>query len=246
VVDENTSASQSSVWYSWPQLSLRPYTSAKEHCTSVKEPCIFTKEPCVSANAKIEREGEYEDMSSCEAFKQLRLRLCVYMHVYVKYVHECIFTWIYVCIQIHIFIWIYVCIYPSVLTVYGHVYVCIHAYIRLVHSYIHVFMTNSQTEEIGLKIITTAKISNKLSQESPYISNTFSWESPKFLMGFRVSKRSPCHSKECPGKLDNLEIQIFQVWSPPWVVTYVSTLVHAYIHIFINLYICPYTVPGQV
>jgi len=30
-----------------------------------------------------------------------------------------------------------------------------------------------QTEEIGLKIITTAKISNEFSRESPYISNTF-------------------------------------------------------------------------
>ena len=55
-----------------------------------------------------------------------------------------------------------------------------------------------QTEEIGLKIITTAKIINRFSQESPYISNTFSRESPNF--GFHGSKRSPRHSKEIPGK----------------------------------------------
>jgi len=59
--------------------------------------------------------------------------------------------------------------------------------------------------------------SNKFSQESPYISITFSRESPKFQTGFQLSKRSPRHSKENPGKLDNLEIQIFQVSSPSWV-----------------------------
>ena len=36
------------------------------------------------------------------------------------------------------------------------------------------------TEEIALKIISTAQISNKFSHESPYISKTFSRESPKF------------------------------------------------------------------
>jgi len=53
-----------------------------------------------------------------------------------------------------------------------------------------------QTEEAGLQIITTAQISNKFSQESPYISDTFSRESPKFQTGLHVSKRSPRHSKE--------------------------------------------------
>jgi len=53
-----------------------------------------------------------------------------------------------------------------------------------------------QTEEIGIKIITTANISNKISRESPYLSNTFYRESPKFQKGFQVSKWSPCHSKE--------------------------------------------------
>ena len=67
-----------------------------------------------------------------------------------------------------------------------------------------------QTEEIGLKTITTAKISNKFSQESPYIKlNMFSRESPKFVTGLQVSKRSPRHSKEQAGKPPNLEIQVF-------------------------------------
>jgi len=39
---------------------------------------------------------------------------------------------------------------------------------------------NPQTEEIGLKKITTAKISKTFLRESPYISNTFAGESPKF------------------------------------------------------------------
>ena len=53
-----------------------------------------------------------------------------------------------------------------------------------------------------LKIITTVKIFNKISWESPYISNTFSRETPGFHTSFQLCKRSPCHSKKCPGKLD--------------------------------------------
>ena len=53
-----------------------------------------------------------------------------------------------------------------------------------------------RTEEIGLKIITTAKSSHKFSRESPYISNTFSRESPKFQTRFHLGKRSPCHSND--------------------------------------------------
>jgi len=69
---------------------------------------------------------------------------------------------------------------------------------------------NPQTEEIGLKIITTAKISKEFSRESPYISsNTFAGESPNFQKIFHVSKRSPWHSKDLTGKPSDLEIQIF-------------------------------------
>jgi len=46
-----------------------------------------------------------------------------------------------------------------------------------------------QTEKIALKIITTAKISNQFSLECPYISNTFSRDSPRFQTSFHVSKR---------------------------------------------------------
>jgi len=51
-----------------------------------------------------------------------------------------------------------------------------------------------------LKIITTAKIYNKFSWESPYILNMSSRESPKFQTGCNVSQWSPRHSKEWTGK----------------------------------------------
>jgi len=51
-------------------------------------------------------------------------------------------------------------------------------------------------EEIGIQIITTARVSNEFSRESPYISNTFSRESPNFQAHFRVFKRSHRHSKD--------------------------------------------------
>ena len=63
-----------------------------------------------------------------------------------------------------------------------------------------------RTEEIGLKLITTAKISNKFSRESPWISNTFSRDLSEFQLGFHVSKRSPRHSKEWTGKPSNPDI----------------------------------------
>ena len=68
-----------------------------------------------------------------------------------------------------------------------------------------------RTEEIGLKIVTTTKISNKFLRESTHISNTFSGESPLFSMSFHLSKRSTCHSKDLPGNRVawDLEIQIF-------------------------------------
>jgi len=66
-------------------------------------------------------------------------------------------------------------------------------------------------------LITTVKISNKFSRESPYISNTFSWETPNFHTSFHVCKRSPRHSKDPTIKSLDLEIQMFSVWFPPWV-----------------------------
>jgi len=42
-------------------------------------------------------------------------------------------------------------------------------------------------------------------------------ESPNFHTSFHVCKRSPHHSKNLSRIVRDLEIQIFQVWSPPWV-----------------------------
>jgi len=70
-----------------------------------------------------------------------------------------------------------------------------------------------QTEEIGLKIITTAKFSNNFSHESPYISHAFSGESPKFQTLFHVSRWSPRQSKETADFCVYLEIQRFSVSS---------------------------------
>jgi len=71
-------------------------------------------------------------------------------------------------------------------------------------------LRSPRTDEIMLKMITTAKISNKFSRESRYVSNTFSRESRKFQTSFQLSIRSPRHSKDL-GKLIDLEIEMFQV-----------------------------------
>jgi len=63
------------------------------------------------------------------------------------------------------------CIYMYINT---HIWVYMYTYLFI---YIHIY---PQTEEIGLKKITMAKISNNFSYESPYISNTFSRESSTF------------------------------------------------------------------
>ena len=76
---------------------------------------------------------------------------------------------------------------------------------------------NYDCQTNALKIITTAKICNKFSRESPYISNTCSREPSKFPKPFQLSKQSPRLSKDLWGKLIDLEIQIFYVWSPQWV-----------------------------
>ena len=131
------------------------------------------------------------------------------LHIY-RYTFTYITTHIQVYIHIHYYT--YTDIHSHILL---HIYRYTCTYITThIQVYIHIhtgqasFAYTPQTEEIGLKIITTAKISNKFSQESPYISNTFSRESPKFHREFHVSKQSPRHPKENPGKLDNLRIQI--------------------------------------
>jgi len=71
---------------------------------------------------------------------------------------------------------------------YVYLFTCTYLYIYTLFEF---HTLSPQTEEIRLKIIAAAKNVNKFSQESPYISNTFSRESPKFQTGFHVSKRTP-------------------------------------------------------
>jgi len=82
-----------------------------------------------------------------------------------------------------------------------------------------------------LNLITNVKISTKFSLYSPYISNTFSRESPSFHTSFQVCKRSPLHSKDLTIKSLDLEIQIFQNWSPPWVDASTTSVIHLTWHI---------------
>ena len=57
-----------------------------------------------------------------------------------------------------------------------------------------------QAEEIALKIVTTAQNSNEFTQESPYISNTFSRKSLNVLTGFHGSKRKSPSLKRVDGQ----------------------------------------------
>jgi len=57
--------------------------------------------------------------------------------------------------------------------------------------------------EIGLTVITTAKISNKFSRESPYFKNNFSRESPQFQTIFRWGKRE----SPSPKRVDRKTVQ---------------------------------------
>jgi len=101
----------------------------------------------------------------------------------------CVCVFVFVCVCVCVFVCLCVC-----------VCVCVCKCMRF-----HRMLP--QTEETWLKIITTSKISIQFSLQSPYISNTFSRESPNLQTNFHVSKRSPRHSKDRSGKLIDLEIQ---------------------------------------
>ena len=73
-----------------------------------------------------------------------------------------------------------------------------------------------QTEEIGLQKITTTKIFDKFSLGAVYISHTFIRMTSNFLTSRLVREQSPHHSKDLLGNRVDLEIQIFEVGSQPW------------------------------
>jgi len=66
-----------------------------------------------------------------------------------------------------------------------------------------------QTKEIRLEIITTANILTSFHRSPRNSQTSFHGNPKKFKHLFTGVNRSPCHSKEWPGKPANLEIQIF-------------------------------------
>jgi len=177
------------------------------------------------------------------AYTHMHPRIHTHTHAY-THMHACMYD---VCPSLQLIelgciyekllpVRMYVCMYVCM---YACVYICVHVRVSArVYAWVHAGRGSSarvvaptrrvcpypQTEEIGLKIMTYAKISNKFSQECPYISNTrfqtpyqtrfqthflsLSVGVPKNLKDFQLSTRHP-HSNENPGKLDDLEIQIF-------------------------------------
>jgi len=84
----------------------------------------------------------------------------------------------------------------------------------------HMWVTNiPRTDEMELFINNYDYQNNQqvFTAVPVYTSNTCLRESPKFQTSFQLSQRSPRHSKDLSGKLVDLEIQIFEVWSPLWV-----------------------------
>jgi len=67
-----------------------------------------------------------------------------------------------------------------------------------------------QTEDIGLEIITTAKIQQVFTRVPVPFEQVFTGVVKKFKQSVTEVNGSPRHSKEWPGKPANLEIQIFQ------------------------------------
>jgi len=109
--------------------------------------------------------------------------------------------YIYAYIYKYTYIYVYALLHTIVYVTYIRIH--IHAYVFFPHDIHNTYIRTlflmdivalyPRTEEIVLKVITTAKISNKFSQESKYISNTLSRESPKIPTNFYMSKRSPRH-----------------------------------------------------
>jgi len=71
--------------------------------------------------------------------------------------------------------------------------------------------TKPHMEEIGLKIITTAKISTSFHGSPRNFQTSFHGSSENFRQVFTGVNGSSRHSKEWTGKSANLEIQLFQV-----------------------------------
>jgi len=74
----------------------------------------------------------------------------------------------------------------------------------------HIRYPSPQTEEIGLEIIETAKISTNFHGSPRNFQTSFHGSHQDFKQVFAEVNGSPCHSKEWTGKLPpNVQIQIF-------------------------------------
>ena len=104
--------------------------------------------------------------------------------------------------------------------------------------YIHVCAYIPQTEEIGLKIITTAKISNRFSYKSTYISNTFSRSPQNFKQVFSWVDRVPVTQKRIQ---ENWIIWRFKSFKSDLLREWYIYMMYIYI---IYIYICTYSHTG--
>jgi len=74
----------------------------------------------------------------------------------------------------------------------------------------NIFCVQPQTEEIGLQITSTTKISTSFHRNALNFHTSFHGSPKHFEHFFAAVYGSPRHSKEWPGKPANVEIQIFK------------------------------------
>ena len=116
--------------------------------------------------------------------------------------------------------WEFVWNWLSVCKSYG-AGLCVTTHTPYTHTW-HTHITHSpRAEEIGLiKQFALPKFQTSFHGSPRDFQTNFHGSPQNSKQTFTEVNGSPCHSKEWTGKLSNLEIQIFWVWSPPWAVTY--------------------------
>ena len=209
----------SSIWETW---LIQLYAWQTHSCG---QPVPWPIEVCVSLSLKMHLERKRITLKLVSPLHRWVLSLLLYLSAYIVYTyihtyHTCACTlWMKgvigcfslatsVCIH-HKYI-LHISTFQYTICVWYIEYVCVYlvnhwgdGLFLLGYIYIHMLLYHNipRTEEIVLRIITTAKFFNKLARESPYISNTLSRESSKFQTNFHVSQRSPRHSKDLTGIL---------------------------------------------
>jgi len=155
--------------------------------------------------------------------------MCIYGRWYV-YLYVKIGTYTYIYMKTYVDR--YMCIYGRWAEILWYAYGEVHV--------ICGYIWYPQTEEVGLEIITTAKLSTSFHGSLCNFQTGFHGIPRKF--GFHGSKwESPDYSR----RLYNLKIQVFKVWSPPWADVCVSwqtkgIYINVYIYIHVYIYIVMY------